>query len=121
MISEHGAGTIDGLHEDPPVMFTEDYQTELLMAYFPVFDEYRKKFFIGELIWNYADFMIQLSPRTFDGTKKGLFIREWHKLWVITLMYEISYVTVIKTLAIKFSHFVVNSNIAIIHEQKSGW
>ena len=76
MVSEYGAGPIDGLHEDPPMMFTEDYQTELLMAYFPVFDEYRKKFFIGELIWNYADFMIQQSPRTFDGNKKGLFTRE---------------------------------------------
>ena len=76
MVSEYGAGTIAGLHEDPPVMFTEDYQTELLMAYFPVFDEYRKKFFIGELIWNYADFMIQQSPRTINGNKKGLFTRE---------------------------------------------
>lgn len=26
------------------------------MAYWPVFDEYRKSFFIGELIWNFADF-----------------------------------------------------------------
>ena len=76
LISEYGAGTIDGLHEDPPTMFTEDYQVELLMAYFPVFDEYRKKFLIGELIWNYADFMIQQSPRTFDGNKKGLFTRQ---------------------------------------------
>ena len=76
VVSEYGAGTIDGLHKDPPMMFTEDYQVQLLMAYFPVFDEYRKKFFIGELIWNYADFMIQQSPRTFDGNKKGLFTRE---------------------------------------------
>ena len=26
------------------------------MDYWPVFDEYRKSFFIGELIWNFADF-----------------------------------------------------------------
>ena len=26
------------------------------MAYWPVFDEFRKSFFIGELIWNFADF-----------------------------------------------------------------
>ena len=62
--------TIDGLHEDPPMMFTEDYQVELLMAYFSVFDEYRKKFFIGELIWNYTDFMIQQSPQTFNGNRR---------------------------------------------------
>ena len=76
MISEYGAGTIDGLHEDPPTEFTEDYQVELLMAYFPVFDEYRKKFLIGELIWNYADFIIQQSSHTFDGNKKGLLTRQ---------------------------------------------
>jgi beta-glucuronidase len=30
--------------------------------YFPVFDKLRKEFFVGELIWNFADFM----------TKQGL-------------------------------------------------
>ena len=34
VVSEYGAGTIDRLHEDPPMMFTEDYQVQLLMAYF---------------------------------------------------------------------------------------
>ena len=68
MVPEYGAGTIDGLHKDPPMIFIEDYQVELLMAYF---HKYRKKFFIGELIWNYADFMIQQSPRTFDRNKNS--------------------------------------------------
>ena len=31
--------------------------------YFPVFDKLRKEFLVGELIWNFADFM----------TKQGLF------------------------------------------------
>ena len=26
------------------------------MYYWPVFDEFRKSYFIGELIWNFADF-----------------------------------------------------------------
>ena len=37
-------------------MFTEDYQVEAIKKYFPVFDQYKKQFFIGEMIWNFADF-----------------------------------------------------------------
>ncbi len=28
----------------------------MLSSYWPVFDEYRKKYFVGELIWVLADF-----------------------------------------------------------------
>ena len=41
----------------PPVMFTEDYQLQFHANYFATFDEYHGKFLIGELIWNFADFM----------------------------------------------------------------
>jgi len=37
-------------------MFTEDYQVEAIKKYFPAFDQYKKLFFIGEMIWNFADF-----------------------------------------------------------------
>ena len=57
-------------------MFTEDYQAELLMSYFPVFDEYRKKFFIGKLVWNFADFQTDQSSGRVDGNKKGLLTRQ---------------------------------------------
>jgi len=29
------------------------------LQYFPVFDRLKKEFFIGEMIWNFADFMTQ--------------------------------------------------------------
>lgn len=31
-------------------------QLEVLTQYFPVFDVYRKKFLVGEMLWNFADF-----------------------------------------------------------------
>ena len=34
-------------------------QVDLLTATFPVFDEYRKKFLVGEMVWNFADFQTQ--------------------------------------------------------------
>lgn len=38
-------------------MFTEEYQKEVLQNYHSVFDQKRKQYVIGELIWNFADFM----------------------------------------------------------------
>ncbi|XP_054610990.1 beta-glucuronidase isoform X2 [Dunckerocampus dactyliophorus] len=55
--SEYGADAEAGLHSDPPVMFSEEYQKVVLESYHRVFDQKRKKFVIGELIWNFADFM----------------------------------------------------------------
>ena len=37
-------------------MFSEEYQVETIKQYFPVFDAYRKKFLVGEMLWNLADF-----------------------------------------------------------------
>lgn len=39
-------------------MFSEDYQTELMMNHFDAFDYLKKQgYLIGEMIWNFADFM----------------------------------------------------------------
>lgn len=43
--------------QDPPMMFTEEYQNVVLQSYHNVFDQKRKKYVVGELIWNFADFM----------------------------------------------------------------
>ena len=43
--------------QDPPVMFSEEYQVMVLRSYHEVFDQKRKQYVIGELIWNFADFM----------------------------------------------------------------
>lgn len=43
--------------QDPPSMFTEEYQKLVLQNYHKVFDQKRKEFVVGELIWNFADFM----------------------------------------------------------------
>lgn len=39
------------------MMFTEEYQKAMLREYHAVFDKKRKEYVIGELIWNFADFM----------------------------------------------------------------
>lgn len=38
-------------------MFSEEYQNIVLRSYHDVLDQKRKQYVIGELIWNFADFM----------------------------------------------------------------
>uniref|UniRef100_A0A9J7Y7L9 Beta-glucuronidase n=1 Tax=Cyprinus carpio carpio TaxID=630221 RepID=A0A9J7Y7L9_CYPCA len=74
--SEYGADAVPGLHSDPPMMFTEEYQKTVLQNYHNVFDQKRKEFVIGELIWNFADFMTSQSIIRVVGNKKGIFTRQ---------------------------------------------
>lgn len=74
--SEYGADAVPGLHNDPPVMFTEEYQKTVLQNYHNMFDQKRKEFVIGELIWNFADFMTAQTIMRVVGNKKGIFTRQ---------------------------------------------
>ncbi|XP_078535590.1 beta-glucuronidase [Lissotriton helveticus] len=74
--SEYGADTIPGYHSDPPVMFTEEYQNIVLRHYHSIFDKKRKLYVIGELIWNFADFMTIQQTTRVVGNKKGIFTRQ---------------------------------------------
>lgn len=74
--SEYGAEVISGFHQDPPLMFSEEYQQGLLEQYHLVLDQKRKEYVVGELIWNFADFMTDQSPMRVIGNKKGIFSRQ---------------------------------------------
>ena len=46
-------------------MFSEEYQQELYKENFAGFDELRLKgYFIGEMVWNFADFMTKQGELT---------------------------------------------------------
>ncbi|XP_071316435.1 beta-glucuronidase [Trachinotus anak] len=74
--SEYGADAVSGLHSDPPLMFTEEYQKVVLQSYHNVFDQKRKQYVVGELIWNFADFMTVQGITRVVGNKKGVFTRQ---------------------------------------------
>ena len=38
-------------------MFTEEYQQDFLREYHKGFDKLRAEFLVGEMVWNFADFM----------------------------------------------------------------
>ena len=47
--------------QEPSFVFTEEYQVEFMQEYHAVFDKYRSKFLVGEMVWNFADFMTDQS------------------------------------------------------------
>lgn len=74
MISEFGADAVAGMHSIPPKVFTEEYQTDLIMMYLDV--TAKRDFVIGMHIWNFADFQATQSTGRVGGMNlKGVFTR----------------------------------------------
>jgi beta-glucuronidase len=74
MLTEFGADTLEGMHATYTQMFTEEYQIELLNAYFKTIAEL--PFVVGEHIWNFADFKTAQNHRRIILNKKGVFTRQ---------------------------------------------
>jgi len=83
LISEYGADTIPGLHNDPSFMFTEEYQRDFYAAYHDVFDSISSLvhpdtgYFIGEFPFTMYDYSTEQSIKRVGGmNRKGLFTRQ---------------------------------------------
>lgn len=50
LVTEYGGDTVAGLHTLPSLMFTEEWQAEMLRAYWAVFDTLRPEPWLVELI-----------------------------------------------------------------------
>jgi beta-glucuronidase len=71
MFTEYGADTIAGFHDTTPTMFSEEYQVACLQANHEVMDQFPS--FIGEQVWNFADFQTSQGIMRVQGNKKGVF------------------------------------------------
>lgn len=74
MLGEFGADAIAGFHDSTPLMFSEEYQRDMLKIYCDVLDE--KPYICGEHVWNFADFATAESVKRVQGNKKGIFTRD---------------------------------------------
>ncbi len=74
MYTEYGADTVMGLHDTTEVMFTEEYQMEYYKVNHRVVDELEN--FVGEQVWNFADFATSQGLLRVQGNKKGVFTRD---------------------------------------------
>ncbi|KAJ8922925.1 hypothetical protein NQ315_001468 [Exocentrus adspersus] len=77
LLTEYGADTLEGLHFLPSYIWSEEYQNDLLSRHFEAFDQLRREgWFIGEMIWNFADFKTAQTYTRVGGNKKGIFTRQ---------------------------------------------
>jgi beta-glucuronidase len=75
VLTEFGADTVSGCHSEPPEMFSEEYQAEMLTRYIEILRG--KPFVVGEHVWNMCDFKTGQSARRVGGLNlKGVFTRD---------------------------------------------
>lgn len=74
IMTEFGADTLAGMHGHPNVMWTEEYQAEVIRGHLQV--AARKDYIAGMQIWNFADFAAVQSVMRVGGINmKGVFTR----------------------------------------------
>ncbi|MDD3218785.1 MAG: beta-glucuronidase [Lachnospiraceae bacterium] len=74
MFTEYGADTVSGFHDTVPVMYTEEYQIDYYKMNHRVVDAMEN--FVGEQVWNFADFATSQGILRVQGNKKGIFTRD---------------------------------------------
>ena len=74
LMTEYGADTLSGMHSVWDVPWTEEYQRDYFEMYHRVFDSIPA--FVGEQVWNFADFETSVGIHRVGGNKKGVFSRD---------------------------------------------
>ena len=75
ILSEFGADAIAGTHAEPPEMWSEEYQAEMIAAYLDLAQG--RPWLIGFHVWNLTDFKTPQAIRRPGGVNhKGVFTRD---------------------------------------------
>jgi beta-glucuronidase len=75
VFTEFGADAYPGHHAQPPEMFSEEYQVEMIKRDIEILRE--KKFVAGEHVWNMCDFKTAQGIKRMNGFNyKGVFTRD---------------------------------------------
>jgi beta-glucuronidase len=75
VVTEFGADALPGHHAEPPEMFSEEYQAEMITRYHNLFKT--KPYIVGEQVWNLCDFKTsQAVRRPAAMNHKGVFTRD---------------------------------------------
>jgi beta-glucuronidase len=75
LLAEFGADTIPGWHAQPPEMFSEEFQADMLTGYIEVLNS--KPYVIGHHVWNLCDFKTSQAVHRMAGMNyKGVFTRD---------------------------------------------
>ncbi|KAJ8922924.1 hypothetical protein NQ315_001467 [Exocentrus adspersus] len=67
IVTEYGADSLEGYHMLPSFVWSEEYQNQFMSSYFRAFERLRQEeWFLGEMIWNFADFKTPESISLFS-------------------------------------------------------
>ncbi len=73
LVMEFGFDAVAGLHTDPPMMFSEEYQAQMIEAQYNLLKEL--PYICGTHIWAFADFRVNQTHRRVVDNRKGIFTR----------------------------------------------
>jgi beta-glucuronidase len=75
ILSEFGADAWPGCHKNPPEMYSEEYQAELITRYIQLLE--KKSYVAGAHVWNFSDFRTaRAAHRPLGMNFKGVFTRD---------------------------------------------
>ncbi len=75
LVTEFGADALPGHHAQPPEMFSEEYQAEMISRYLEVIG--KKTYVAGAHVWNLCDFKTAQAVHRPNGMNyKGVFTRD---------------------------------------------
>lgn len=74
MFTEYGADTIEGYRGTHGEMFSEEFQRDFYARIDAEID--KRPWFIGEQLWNFADFSTVQGPMRVEGNRKGILTRD---------------------------------------------
>jgi beta-glucuronidase len=75
LVTEFGADALPGSHSDPPIMFSEEYQKEMISRYIGLMK--KKPYIAGTHVWNLSDFRTAQATHRPNGMNyKGVFTRD---------------------------------------------
>jgi beta-glucuronidase len=75
LLTEFGADAVPGCHAQPPEMFSEEYQAELIEGYIDVLES--KPYVAAQHVWNMCDFKTGQGTHRVGGMNlKGVFTRD---------------------------------------------
>jgi beta-glucuronidase len=74
LICEFGADAVAGMHSEYPLMWSEEYQAEMLERVLDAAAQY--PYVVGTHVWNFADFKVGQHPGRVMLNHKGVFTRD---------------------------------------------
>ena len=87
MYTEYGVDTVSGLHSNDNAPYTEEFQLAYYEMNHRIFDQ--MPHFIGEQLWNFADFQTKYDQLVrIQGNKKGVFTRSRKPKMVVNHLTE---------------------------------